>query len=120
VFHGPAISDCRGSERPPRRRCGCTIDLENVDALEADLDRWFAALLKAAWRFGRPTIWTSPLPAQASRHAALPHRLAGSRRRPPPDYCREVVPNDNHPFTMTVNPAVQSTKTFTPQVPLYL
>jgi hypothetical protein len=26
----------------------------------------------------------------------------------------------NHPFTMTVNPAVQSTKTFTPQVPLYL
>jgi hypothetical protein len=32
----------------------------------------------------------------------------------------EVVPNDNHPFTMTVNPAVQSTKNFTPQVPLYL
>jgi hypothetical protein len=27
---------------------------------------------------------------------------------------------DNHPFTMTVNAAVCSTKNFTPQVPLYL
>jgi hypothetical protein len=25
----------------------------------------------------------------------------------------------NHPFTMTTNPAVLSTKSFTPQVPLY-
>jgi hypothetical protein len=36
-----------------------------------------------------------------------------------PGFC-VVYPNDNYLFTMTVNPAVQSTKNFTPQVPLYL
>jgi hypothetical protein len=45
--------------------------------------------------------------------------LAGVHHRPPPppDFCGRAA---NHPFTMTVNPAVRSTKNFTPQVPLYL
>ena len=53
---------------------------------------------------------------------ARPHRalqgITGTRGGVP-GFC-VVYPNDNHPFTMTVNPAVRSTKNFTPQVPLYL
>ena len=37
-----------------------------------------------------------------------------------PAFLRKSSSNDNHPFTMTANPAVRSTKNLTPQAPLYL
>lgn len=98
-----------------RRRA---VGLENVDDLKADLDRSFAAL-KAAWDFDRATVWVCPMPPRHPGMLPCPieHSPARSRVRIFAWFLRD---DDNHPFTMTVNPAVRSTKNFTPQVPLYL
>jgi cysteine-S-conjugate beta-lyase len=95
------------------------IGLENVDDLKADLDRGFAALKAAAQGFSRPPIKDCP---RLPRHAGvLPHPTGpcgrSLSRAVATGFLRRAA---NYPFTMTVNPAVRSTKNFTHQVPLYL
>jgi hypothetical protein len=98
------------------------LGLENVDDLKADLERGFAALT-AASSFDRTTLRTHPLPPRQPGITALRHR--GLRHSPVArgklrTFAEWFSLNDNHPFTMKVKPVVRSTKTFTPQVPLYL
>jgi cysteine-S-conjugate beta-lyase len=95
------------------------IGLENVDDLKADLDRGFAALKAAAQGFSRPPIKDCP---RLPRHAGVLPRPTGPcgrslSRAVATGFLRRAA---NYPFTMTVNPAVRSTKNFTHQVPLYL
>ena len=84
--------------------------IENVDVLKADPDRGLATL-------------------KAAGHDAI--SLNDQRQRSPSTRRRTgevassvqirifAAADTNHPFTMTTNPAVLSTKSFTPQVPLY-
>jgi hypothetical protein len=93
------------------RRCG--FGLENVDDLKPISTAAFAAL-KAA---GQDAIPSNDF-RQSS--AAAQRRIMGAWRssllRTNPDFAGAGT---NYPFTMTMNPAVLSTKSFTPQVPLY-
>jgi hypothetical protein len=97
------------------------IGLENIDDLNAGLDR--VAALKAA-----DLDSISPLELH---HSISPNDLCPVCRCGAPHEVRVATPvlartnpdfagtDTNHPFTMTMNPAVLSTKSFTPQVPLY-
>jgi hypothetical protein len=61
---------------------------------------------------------TLPSIHSAGRRSSAGDRPARSRQSS--DNCRQVVRDDNHPFTMTLNPAPGSTKKYKSQVPLYL
>jgi hypothetical protein len=110
-----------GYRGPPLRR---HIGLENVDDLKADLERGFAALKAAAWA-AIPVRFLSGL--RGGRCSGVLSLASAGPDQPrvvvtaaSPDFCGQFSSNDNRSFTMTANPAVGSTKTFTPQVPLYL
>jgi len=87
--------------------------IENVDVLKADPDRGLATL-KAA---GHDAI---SLNDQRQRSPSTRRRTNARGEAASSVQIRIFTAADtNHPFTMTTNPAVLSTKSFTPQVPLY-
>ena len=111
-----------GSARPPRRvhggvpwftrpvrRWWLHIGIDNVDGLKADLH----------WGFAEPTgrDFTKRSASVICGCTAADQRARRSGPiRTNPDFAGAGT---NHPFTMTAIPAVLSTKSFTPQVPLY-
>jgi hypothetical protein len=77
-------------------------------------DRGFTAMKTA----GQDAISPSDSSSVICRCTAAEKRRAANAGliRTNPDFAGAET---NHPFTMTTNPAVLSTKSFTPQVPLY-
>jgi hypothetical protein len=116
-FHR-ALSDRQGPARLPERvHCpsGSRISMTSTP-------------VSIAWQRRRPPTWTR-FRRSKIHHDVTKRPLSRLRCRAPQDVRGDAGltrtnpdfagTGTNHPFTMTMNPAVLSTKSFTPQVPLY-
>ena len=95
----------------------------SVQLAKARKARLVIAGIEGRLRLNRSERYYNRARCRQSIRSMLPCRpaLRGFQCRTccPRSFADKVVLGANHPFTMTLNPAVQSTKKYTSQVPLY-